>query len=109
MLLLLVPLLSTLNCVFTGRKNSEGTNDVWKSPNPLGPAIATTSSFTSLGLLLASEKGTPSRGSRLGFLARFEGVIFFPSSSVDALRLVGVDGAEPGWPSSSFADSFLSL
>lgn len=43
-----------------------------------------------------SERGTPSKGSLFTFRDRLDGVVFFSSSSSEALRFVGVEGVDPG-------------
>ena len=58
--------------------------------------IAISSALISNELSLVSEKGTPSKGSRLGFLTRFDGGVFLSSSSSEAFRFVGVEGVDAG-------------
>ena len=82
--------------MLTGMKYPVGMNCWLKLAKGSMAVIAISCALISHELSLVSEKGTPSKGSRLGFLARFDGGVFLSSSSSEALRFVGVEGVDAG-------------
>jgi hypothetical protein len=93
---LLLTLFSPLIGMLTGMKYPAGMNCWLKLANGSMAVIAMSSDLISNELSLASQKGTPSKGSRLAFLARFDGGVFLSSSSSEAFRFVGVEGVDVG-------------